>query len=262
MTSVGSALSRTKPLAHPALVPSQPVVIDPMRPIKALLAAKPVIITIDGPAAVGKGTVSKILSRRLGLQILDTGKMYRAVALAALDEKIPPSDAAALVDLIKRARICFDWDDEPPAIFAFEKPQGHRLGTSAVEEVVSKYAGVPEVRKALIDEQRRLAKEHPRLVCDGRDQGTVVFPDAHVKFFLTAPAEVRARRHAMRHGHADMPEDQLASLAVKIRERDETDVRNGALLQPPTAVVLNTAGMTVEQTVDAMETAVAKAFTP
>jgi CMP/dCMP kinase len=258
MTSVGPTLTRT----HPTLVPSQPLVIDPMRPLKALLAGKPVIITIDGPAAVGKGTVSKILSRRLGLQILDTGKMYRAVALAALDEKIPPTDAAGLVDLIKRARICFDWDDEPPAIFAFEKPQGHRLGTSAVEEVVSKYAGVPEVRRALIEEQRRLAKEHPRLVCDGRDQGAVVFPDAHVKFFLTAPAEVRAKRHAMRHGRGEMPEDEVASLAAKIRERDETDVRNGALLQPTTAVLLNTAGMTVEQTVDAMEDAVSKAFTP
>lgn len=252
MTSVAELLT--------SLTPAQPIVIDAMRSLKQFLAGRPVIMTIDGPAAVGKGTVSKLLARRGGLQILDTGKMYRAVALAALDEGVAPTEAGKLVDLIKRAKICFDWDDEPPTIFAFEQAQGHRLGTSAVEEVVSKYAGVPEVRRALIEEQRRLAKEHPRLVCDGRDQGSVVFPDANVKFFLTAPAEVRAKRHAMRHGQSEMPEDQLAQLAAKIRERDETDVKNGALIKPDNAVVLNTAGLTVDQTVDAMEDAVYRAM--
>ena len=248
MTSVAELLT--------SLTPAQPIVIDAMRSLKQFLAGRPVIVTIDGPAAVGKGTVSKLLARRGGLQILDTGKMYRAVALGALDEGILPTEAARLVDLIHRAKICFDWDDEPPTIFAFEQAQGHRLGTSAVEEVVSKYAGVPEVRRALIEEQRRLAKEHPRLVCDGRDQGSVVFPQAHVKFFLTAPAEVRAKRHAMRHGQAEMPEAELKRLADKIRERDETDVRNGALVKPDNAVVMNTEGLTVDQTVDAMEDAV------
>jgi cytidylate kinase len=252
MTSVAELLT--------SLTPAQPIVIDAMRSLKQFLAGRPVIMTIDGPAAVGKGTVSKLLARRGGLQILDTGKMYRAVALAALDEGIAPTEAARLVELIHRAKICFDWEDEPPTIFAFEQAQGHRLGTSAVEEVVSKYAGVPEVRKALIEEQRRLAKEHPRLVCDGRDQGSVVFPSANVKFFLTAPAEVRAKRHAMRHGQAEMPEDELKRLADKIRERDETDVKNGALVKPENAVVLNTAGLTVEQTVDAMEDAVYRAM--
>lgn len=254
MTSVAELLT--------SLSPAQPIVIDAMRSLKQYLAGRPVIITIDGPAAVGKGTVSKMLARRGGLQILDTGKMYRAVALAALDEGVPHTDPQGLAALIKRARICFDWDDEPPTLFAFEQAQGHRLGTSAVEEVVSRYAGVPEVRRALIEEQRRLAKEHPRLVCDGRDQGSVVFPDASVKFFLTAPAEVRAMRHAMRHGKSEMRADELGALADKIRERDETDIRNGALIKPDHAVVLNTAGLTVEQTVDAMEAAVYDAMGP
>lgn len=244
------------------LAPAQPIAIDAMRPLKQFLAGRPVIVTIDGPAAVGKGTVSKLLAKRGGLQVLDTGKMYRAVTLAALDEGIAPAETAKLVDLIHRARICFDWSDEPPALFAFEKPQGHRLGSSAVENVVSKYAGVPEVRRALIDEQRRIATEHPRLVCDGRDQGSVVFPDATIKFFLTAPAEVRARRNAMRHGRSDIPEAELAEMAARIRERDETDVRNGALIQPDAAVVIDSTGWSVEQTVDAMEAAIYATLTP
>lgn len=261
MTSVAEI--RTLPAT--ALDTRTPVAPDPtdaMRSLKQYLAGRPVIITIDGPAAVGKGTVSKMLARRGGLQILDTGKMYRAVTLAALDEGIAPSEAARLVDLIKRARICFDWDEDPPAIFAFERPQGHRLGTEAVENKVSLYAGVPAVRQALIEEQRRLADEHPRLVCDGRDQGAVVFPKAHVKFFLSAPAEVRARRHAMRHGRSEMPQADLDALAQKIRERDELDVRNGALIQPPDAVLLNSAGWTVDQTVDEMERAIREKFGP
>lgn len=239
-----------------SVTPHAPASQDAMRSLKHFLAGRPVIITIDGPAAVGKGTVSKMLSRRGGLQILDTGKMYRAVTLAALDEGIAPTETSRLVDLIKRARICFEWSDDPPAIFAFEQPQGHRLGSEAVENAVSLYAGVPEVRKALIEEQRRLAEEHPRLVCDGRDQGSVVFPKAHVKFFLSAPPEVRARRHAMRHGKSEMPQAELDELARKIRDRDALDVKNGALIQPEDAVLLNSAGWTADQTVDAMEEAI------
>lgn len=253
--------SATPPTARATTVPPAATLVEPasqdaMRSLKHFLAGRPVIITVDGPAAVGKGTVTKMLARRGGLQVLDTGKMYRTVTLAALDEGIPHTDAGRLVDLIKRARICFEWNDDPPAIFAFEKAQGHRLGSEAVENAVSLYAGVPEVRRALIEEQRRLAEEHPRLVCDGRDQGSVVFPRAHVKFFLSAPPEVRARRHAMRHGRSEMAQTELDALAGRLRDRDALDVKNGALIQPADAVVLNSAGWTADQTVDAMEEAI------
>jgi cytidylate kinase len=250
------------PLAEPRTLAAASEPLDAMGSLKQYLAGRPVIITIDGPAAVGKGTVSKMLARRGGLQILDTGKMYRAVTLAAMDEGIPTEDADRLTDLIRRARISFEWSDDPPAVFAFGRPQGHRLSSEAVENRVSAYAGVPAVRRALIEEQRRLATEHPRLVCDGRDQGAVVFPDAHVKFFLSAPAEVRARRHAMRHGRGDMKEGELEALAQKIRDRDELDVRNGALIQPADAVVLNSAGWTADQTVDEMEKAIRERLAP
>lgn len=229
--------------------------------LKQLLADKPVVITVDGPAAVGKGTAAQRLASRLGLSVLDTGKMYRAAALLAIEAGIPPSDHRSLVQLVRDARISFDWHNDPPVVIARGIPLGHRIRTPQVDDVVSAYAGVQALRDVLIEEQRRLALEHPRIVCDGRDQGSIVFPNADVKFYLDASEATRAKRDANRHG-VTLDEAALAQRIARIKARDDHDRRNHALQVPADAVLVRTDDLTPDAVLAAMEHAIAERLAP
>lgn len=211
------------------------------------------IVTVDGPAAVGKGTATAKLARRLGLQVLDTGKMYRAAAWLAIENHVSHEDVGRLIPLVRGAEIAFDWKADPPAILIKGEPLGHRIGSKQVETLVSKYAGVQALRDVLIADQRRLAREHPKLMCDGRDQGTKVFPDADMKFYLDASSEARAKRALRRHGVHEPTTEQLETARLDIERRDTQDRANGALMMPQDAEVVQTDNLTPEGVVEEME---------
>jgi cytidylate kinase len=156
----------------------------------------PVVITIDGPAGTGKSSVARALARRLGLDFLDTGAMYRAAAAISIDRGIPMTETARLVETVKQADLHFDWSKDPPEILAWGKPLNARIRDADVTAIVSPVAGIAALRQHMVAKQRIMAKQHPRLVSEGRDQGSVVFPDASVKFYLDASAAVRAARRA------------------------------------------------------------------
>ena len=176
------------------------------------------IIAIDGPAASGKGTLGKRLAAHYGLRHLDTGLIYRAVAKAVLDAGHSPANrarAVAAAEAIDPSRF-----DEPA------------LKSQAVGEAASLVSAVPEVRKAVLAFQRDFGRTPPGAVLDGRDIGTVVFPDADVKIFVTATADVRAHRRAVELREAGNRVDEAEVLA-DIQRRDERDTkRSVAPLKP------------------------------
>jgi cytidylate kinase len=176
------------------------------------------IIAIDGPAASGKGTLGKRLAAHYGLRHLDTGLIYRAVAKALLDAGHSPANrarAVAAAEAIDPSRF-----DEPA------------LKSQAAGEAASLVSAVPEVRKAVLAFQRDFGRTPPGAVLDGRDIGTVVFPDADVKIFVTATADVRARRRAVELREAGNRVDEAEVLA-DIQRRDERDTkRSVAPLKP------------------------------
>jgi cytidylate kinase len=205
------------------------------------------IITIDGPAASGKGTVAKGLAARLGFAYLDTGAMYRAVALAAIRQGLGCSDAPAVAAVLPEIHI------EMPAerVLLNGEDVTEAIRDPAVSQGASKVAAVPAVRQFLIPQQRRIAAGRD-IIAEGRDQGTVVFPDAPVKFYVTADVRVRAGRRYQElvdRGVATTPERELAEL----EERDRRDTRPGGLQQPPDAVVIDTTDRTVGSVLDEME---------
>lgn len=214
----------------------------------------PIVITIDGPAGTGKSSVARALAMRLGLDFLDTGAMYRAAATIALDSGIPISDAATLVEKVKNADIHFDWSKDPPAVLAWGKPINSRIREADVTAVVSPIAGISALRQHMVAKQRIIARQHPRLVSEGRDQGSVVFPDARVKFYLDASAAVRAARRAQQLRDAGQSADE-AKLLQDILERDQSDMGriDGPLVRPQGGIVLDTSGLDFVEVLEALE---------
>jgi CMP/dCMP kinase len=171
------------------------------------------IIAIDGPAASGKGTLGKRLAGHYGLRHLDTGLIYRAVAKAVLDAGEPLNDVACA----GRAARALD-----PSAFDEKVLKSHQVG-----EAASVVSAIPEVRAALLDFQRDFGRTPPGAVLDGRDIGTVIFPDADVKIFVTAAPEARARRRTLELQSAGVPVTE-ADVLADIRRRDERDTGRAA----------------------------------
>lgn len=213
-----------------------------------------VIITIDGPAGTGKSTVAHLLAERLGLDFLDTGAMYRAAALVAIERAIDPRDGAALAAALEAGGLRFDWTAAPPAMLLDGRDVSRRIREQDVNDIVSVVAAQPRLREVLVRQQRAIAREHPRLVTEGRDQGSVVFPDAGLRIYLDAAVEVRAERRAGQLVEAGLPAD-VQRIASDIRERDRRDASrsDGPLVRPPGAIVVDTSHMTREQVVDELE---------
>ncbi len=156
---------------------------------------RPFIVAIDGPAGAGKSTVSKLLSRRLGLSFVDTGALYRTVALSARRQGIAVEDDAGLSGLIGRIRISFKAVGDENRVYLDGEDVSAEIRTPEISLLASAVSARPVVRDGLLGLQRRLALEAPvGAVLEGRDIGTVVFPDADLKFFLEANPDVRARR--------------------------------------------------------------------
>ncbi len=192
------------------------------------------IIAVDGPAAAGKGTIARALARHFGYHFLDTGSLYRMVGLAVLKAGGDPNDRAAAIAAAQSL---------DPSMFA-----DGDLRTEAVAAAASIVAVIPEVRSALLEFQRAFARRAPGAVLDGRDIGTVVCPDADVKLFITASAEVRARRRQLELGSAS-----YADVLAEIRARDDRDSKRAAapLFPAQDAVVIDTSTLSVEDAVAA-----------
>ncbi|MBN68228.1 (d)CMP kinase [Gimesia chilikensis] len=207
------------------------------------------IVTIDGPAGSGKSTAARGLSQRLGFEFLDTGAMYRCVALAVLNQGIDPADSKSVGDVSQQIRITFA--DAHVILNGEDVTQAIR--TAEVSEAASKVAQYPVVREALVDLQRQAA-EGVNIVSEGRDQGTVVFPDALCKFFLIADPEERARRRFDEMQGQDQEITQ-AEILQQIHQRDQRDEsRTVAPLKPADdAVEINTSQLSIEEVLDQLE---------
>lgn len=209
------------------------------------------VMTIDGPSGSGKGTISRAAARELNWALLDSGALYRLVALAARQASVRLDDGSALARLAEEFDIRFGSDDlGDEIVWLGGRDVTRDIRTEEAGNDASKVAALPPVRAALLDRQRRFAAP-PGLVADGRDMGTVVFPDAEIKIFLTASlAERAARRHKQlkEKGVAAT----LAALSLEIAERDQRDSTRAAspLVASADAVLLDTTGMPVDAVVE------------
>ncbi len=214
------------------------------------------VITIDGPSGSGKGTVAAEVARRLGWRILDSGALYRLVGYAARQAGVDLEDAATVAALARNLPVRF----EGRRIFLGDEEVTRAIRTETAGNDASKAAAHPEVRQALLQWQRDYARP-PGLVADGRDMGTVVFPDAPVKIFLDASAEERARRR-----HNQLKEQgmdvNLAGLIAEIEERDRRDRnRSVAPLKPAEdARIIDSTHLDVDAVVEIVLDAVRQAL--
>ena len=207
------------------------------------------VVTIDGPSGSGKGTISQLLAERLGWHFLDSGALYRVLGVAALRRGLDagqPQELKKLAEVLdatfRKKRIILDGEDVADAI-----------RTESAGNMASKVAALPEVRAALLERQRAFARE-PGLVADGRDMGTVVFPSAQVKIFLTASTEERAKRRykQLKEKGFDV---NLTDLAAEIRERDQRD-RNRSmapLKAAAAALEVESTGLSIEEVFERVE---------
>jgi cytidylate kinase len=217
------------------------------------------VVTIDGPSGSGKGTISLALAAHLGWHYLDSGSLYRLLAFAALRDGVALDDAAGLVALAGRlGETCRLPLADDPAVLLDGRDVRKALRTEAAGNAASRIAVLPEVRQALLDWQRR-CRQAPGLVADGRDMGTVVFPDAECKIFLTASPRVRAERRYNQLINMDKEAD-LEALVAEVEARDRRDCeRATAPLRPAAdAVMLDNSDLDEAQTLAAVLDAVHK----
>ncbi len=208
----------------------------------------PIVITIDGPSGSGKGTLSQMLARHLNYHLLDSGALYRLVALAAIKKGVNLDDEQAASEIALTLDVMFSLDTEQSAqILLNGEGVTDAIRIESVGMAASKVAAFPKVRAALLERQRAFAVM-PGLVADGRDMGTTVFPDAQKKLFLTASPEARADRRYKQLSAKGESVD-LAELVKDIRERDERDSsRAVSPLRPADdAVVIDSTSMSIDE---------------
>lgn len=229
------------------------------------------IITIDGPAATGKTSVAHALANRTRCEFLDTGAMYRAASLIALDSglvhpglPIDPTRHDLIVKAVEAVRMAFDWACDPPTLRCNDDSVMDRIRDDDVTGVVSPVAGIRALRQIMVSKQRQIAADHPRLVTEGRDQGAIVFPDAPVKFYLDADPRVRAKRRRdqmidRRNAHGvSEPVPTLEAIAQGLLERDAADTAAGRLIRPADAILVDTTNLNFNEVVDVLVAHVAR----
>ena len=209
------------------------------------------IITIDGPAGTGKSSVALAVAERLGFDFLDTGAMYRAVGLEALRRQVNLENHRELEFVARHARVEFDWSRHPPAVLLNHEPVGHHLRGAEATRAASYVAVVPAIREMLVQQQRRIGQQRASLVTEGRDQGSVVFPQAEFKFYLDAsPAERARRRVAQLRARGEIVDYHEVLRQIESRDHRDATRSVGPLQVPRDAVVIDTTTLAEDEVVD------------
>jgi cytidylate kinase len=204
------------------------------------------IIAIDGPAGAGKSSTARAVAARLGITYLDTGAMYRAVTLKALRRRVACDDDAALEGIMRETSIAFEGLPPDTRVVMDGEDVSVAVRSDEVTKRVSDYCARGVVRRSLVDQQRRIAAGRA-VVCEGRDIGTVVFPDAELKIFMSASVEERARRRQKDFAAMGV-EKSIEELMEEIEARDRKDSTraNSPLVKADGAIEMDTTGMTLE----------------
>ncbi|WP_457624783.1 (d)CMP kinase [Persephonella sp.] len=206
------------------------------------------IITIDGPAGSGKSTIAKMIAKELGFTYIDTGAMYRAVALKIKRSGVDPDDPLSVVKVLQSTQIDLIPSENGVKVFLDGEDVSGLIRTEEIGKLASKIARHPQVRKILVRMQRKLGEKAKNAVLEGRDTGTVIFPDADIKFFFTASPEVRAERR-----FKELKEKGIninySDILKEIKERDLLDeTREDSPLRPAEdAVIIDTTGKSLQQ---------------
>lgn len=208
-------------------------------------------IAIDGPAGAGKSTIAKAVSKQLKYIYVDTGALYRAIALNAINNGTDTNSEADIKKLLSNTKAEIKFIDGQQRVFVNNEDVSDKIRTTQVSMMASKISAVPVVREFLLELQRSLAREN-NVIMDGRDIGTVVLPNAQVKIFLTASAECRAKRRYNDYIQAGNTEESYEKILSDIKERDYNDSHRAiAPLKPANdAVTVDTSNDTLQQSVD------------
>ncbi len=209
-------------------------------------------IAIDGPSGSGKSTLAKALAKKLGFVYVDTGALYRTVGLYVTEKGISVSDAEGVSDVLCEISVDLEYDAEGAQhVLLNGTDVGDRIRTSEIAAAASAVSAIPAVRDFLLDTQRNMAKAH-NVIMDGRDIGTVIFPDAEVKIFLVASDRVRAERRCaelIEKGESKTVEQVLADM--KERDKNDSGRKTAPLTPAKDAVFLDTSANTLAETADA-----------
>jgi cytidylate kinase len=205
------------------------------------------IIAIDGPSGSGKSTLGRMLAHALKLLYIDTGSMYRAVALATIEARVDPGDKDAVTALANRIEIDLEGDPDSLSVLLNGRDITDQIRTESVTEMSSVVSTIPGVRRAMVERQRAISKRGA--VLNGRDIGTVVFPDADIKFFLTAAPEERAER---RYKEDQITASSSATYAETLADMIERDRRDSTRADSPLkvaddAIVIDSTGKSIDQ---------------
>ena len=214
------------------------------------------IVAIDGPSGAGKSTIAKIVAKTVGFSCLDTGAMFRSIAVLALEKGISLDDDAALGALATENEIAFTFDNNEERtqhVFIAGKEVTSAIRTAEVDKAVSPVSAAPSVRAALLEQQRRIGNAG-NYVVEGRDIGTTVFPQAEVKIFLTASAEERARRRVSQNEARGIGSVDYEEVLADIIRRDQADSTRAVspLRQAEDAYLLDSSDLTIDQVVEAI----------
>lgn len=209
------------------------------------------IVTIDGPAGSGKSTMARLLAQKLNASFLDTGAMYRAVTLAAMQAGINLKNRQELLDIIEKSDFSFSVIDDKTTVCINGNDMTEQIRSPKVTANARYIASAPKARDKLVQMQRQFAAGQGKIVTEGRDQGTVVFPDADIKFFLTAePTERAKRRLAELQAKGNTESLEQVQKAIELRDKSDRDRNVGPLKPAEDAIIVDTTNMNIEQTVN------------